>query len=195
MKIRLLLYGLVIISYINGSSISDLDSLKRGLHFFRLKKVEVQLNQFQYGQIYNSNLSVSFIDSTQYLIESDEQDIFISGNNIKTINKRTNQLIIDERLSAEKDIFYILRGDLTGIELKNKRNEKGVITFSFTMSDIGMEGTISVKNENWHFEKLFVDYDKDNWITLKVYSWQILRGSYTFSEFGKDADEVIDLRE
>ena len=63
------------------------------------------------------------------------------------------------------------------------------------MNDIGMEGTISVNSENWHFEKLFVDYDKDNWITLKVYSWQILRGSYIFSEFGKDAIEVFDLRE
>ena len=53
------------------------------------------------------------------------------------------------------------------------------------MKDFGMKGTISVTSGNWHFENLYVDYDKDKWINLQIYSWQILRGSYIFSEFGK----------
>ena len=89
MNVRLSLYGLIFFSFLKGSTLSDLDSLKIGLQFFRWKKIDVELNQFQYGQIYNSNLSVFFIDSTDYLIESKEQDIFVSGNNIKTFNKNT----------------------------------------------------------------------------------------------------------
>ena len=165
------------------------------MQFFRWKKIDVELNQFQYGQIYNSNLSVFFIDSTDYLIESKEQDIFFSGNNIKTFNKNTKQLIIDERLPEDRDFFSILTGDISGVSISNKRNEKGLITFSFEMKDFGMKGTISVTSGNWHFENLYVVYDKDNWINLQLDSWQILRGSYIFSEFGKDAMEVIDLRE
>ena len=195
MIVRLSLYGLIFFSFLKGSPLSDLDSLKIGLQFFRWKKIDVELNQFQYGQIYNSNLSVFFIDSTDYLIESKEQDIFFSGNNIKTFNKNTKQLIIDERLPEDRDFFSILTGDISGISITNKRNEKGLITFSFEMKDIGMKGTISVTSGNWHFENLYVDYDKDNWINLQIYSWQILRGSYIFSEFGKEAMEVIDLRE
>ncbi len=195
MIVRLSLYGLIFFSFLKGSPLSDLDSLKIGLQFFRWKKIDVELNQFQYGQIYNSNLSVFFIDSTDYLIESKEQDIFFSGNNIKTFNKNTKQLIIDERLPEDRDFFSILTGDISGISITNKRNEKGLITFSFEMKDFGMKGTISVTSGNWHFENLYVDYDKDNWINLQIYSWQILRGSYIFSEFGKDAMEVIDLRE
>ena len=195
MIVRLSLYGLIFFSFLKGSTLSDLDSLKIGLQFFRWKKIDVELNQFQYGQIYNSNLSVFFIDSTDYLIESKEQDIFFSGNNIKTFNKNTKQLIIDERLPEDRDFFSILTGDISGISITNKRNEKGLITFSFEMKDFGMKGTISVTSGNWHFENLYVDYDKDNWINLQLDSWQILRGSYIFSEFGKDAMEVIDLRE
>ncbi len=195
MNVRLSLYGLIFFSFLKGSTLSDLDSLKIGLQFFRWKKIDVELNQFQYGQIYNSNLSVFFIDSTDYLIESKEQDIFVSGNNIKTFNKNTKQLIIDERLPEDRDFFSILTGDISGISITNKRNEKGLITFSFEMKDFGMKGTISVTSGNWHFENLYVVYDKDNWINLQLDSWQILRGSYIFSEFGKDAMEVIDLRE
>ena len=195
MNVRLSLYGLIFFSFLKGSTLSDLDSLKIGLQFFRWKKIDVELNQFQYGQIYNSNLSVFFIDSTDYLIESKEQDIFVSGNNIKTFNKNTKQLIIDERLPEDRDFFSILTGDISGVSISNKRNEKGLITFSFEMKDFGMKGTISVTSGNWHFENLYIVYDKDNWINLQLDSWQILRGSYIFSEFGKDAMEVIDLRE
>ena len=195
MNVRLSLYGLIFFSFLKGSTLSDLDSLKIGLQFFRWKKIDVELNQFQYGQIYNSNLSVFFIDSTDYLIESKDQDIFVSGNNIKTFNKNTKQLIIDERLPEDRDFFSILTGDISGVSISNKRNEKGLITFSFEMKDFGMKGTISVTSGNWHFENLYVVYDKDNWINLQLDSWQILRGSYIFSEFGKDAMEVIDLRE
>ena len=195
MNVRLSLYGLIFFSFLKGSTLSDLDSLKIGLQFFRWKKIDVELNQFQYGQIYNSNLSVFFIDSTDYLIESKEQDIFVSGNNIKTFNKNTKQLIIDERLPEDRDFFSILTGDISGVSISNKRNEKGLITFSFEMKDFGMKGTISVTSGNWHFENLYVVYDKDNWINLQLDSWQILRGSYIYSEFGKDAMEVIDLRE
>ena len=195
MNVRLSLYGLIFFSFLKGSTLSDLDSLKIGLQFFRWKKIDVELNQFQYGQIYNSNLSVFFIDSTDYLIESKEQDIYVSGNNIKTFNKNTKQLIIDERLPEDRDFFSILTGDISGVSISNKRNEKGLITFSFEMKDFGMKGTISVTSGNWHFENLYVVYDKDNWINLQLDSWQILRGSYIFSEFGKDAMEVIDLRE
>ena len=195
MNVRLSLYGLIFFSFLKGSTLSDLDSLKIGLQFFRWKKIDVELNQFQYGQIYNSNLSVFFIDSTDYLIESKEQDIFVSGNNIKTFNKNTKQLIIDERLPEDRDFFSILTGDISGVSISNKRNEKGLITFSFEMKDFGMKGTISVTSGNWHFENLYIVYDKDNWINLQLDSWQILRGSYIFSEFGIDAMEVIDLRE
>lgn len=195
MNVRLSLYGLIFFSFLKGSTLSDLDSLKIGLQFFRWKKIDVELNQFQYGQIYNSNLSVFFIDSTDYLIESKEQDIFFSGNNIKTFNKNTKQLIIDERLPEDRDFFSFLTGDISGVSISNKRNEKGLITFSFEMKDFGMKGTISVTSGNWHFENLYIVYDKDNWINLQLDSWQILRGSYIFSEFGKDAMEVIDLRE
>lgn len=195
MYVHLSLYGLIFFSILKGSTLSDLDSLKIGLQFFRWKKIDVELNQFQYGQIYNSNLSVFFIDSTDYLIESKEQDIFVSGNNIKTFNKNTKQLIVDERLPEDRDFFSILTGDLSGVSISNKRNEKGLITFSFEMKDFGMKGTISVTSINWHFENLYVVYDKDNWINLQLDSWQILKGSYIFSKFGKEAMEVIDLVE
>ena len=195
MQFRLLFYGLLFFSILFGNTPSNLDSLKSGLKFLRWKKIDVELNQFQYGQTYNSIISVSFIDSTEYLIESNQQNIFISMNRIKTFNKNTKQLIIDERLPEDRDIFSIISGDLSGISISNKRNEKDLITFSFEMKDFEMKGTISVNNENWHFENVVVDFDKDNWIKVQIQSWQMLRGNYSFSEFGKDAEEVIDLRD
>lgn len=195
MRFRLPFFGLVFVSIIFGNTPSNLDSLKSGLKFLRWKKIDVELNQFQYGQTYNSIISVSFIDSTEYLIESSQQNIYISLNKIKTFNKNSKQLIIDERLSEDRDIFSIISGDLSGISISNKRNENGLITFSFEMKDYEMKGKISVNSGNWHFENVVVDYDKDNWIKVQIQSWEILRGNYSFSEFGKDAEEVIDLRE
>ena len=92
MIVRLSLYGLIFFSFLKGSPLSDLDSLKIGLQFFRWKKIDVELNQFQYGQIYNSNLSVFFIDSTDYLIESKEQDIFFQETISKLLTKTLNSL-------------------------------------------------------------------------------------------------------
>ena len=195
MQFRLLFYGLLFFSILFGNTPSNLDSLKSGLKFLRWKKIDVELNQFQYGQTYNSIISVSFIDSIEYLIESNQQNIFISGNKIKTFNKNTKQCIIDERLPEDRDIFSIISGDLSGISISNKRNENDLITFSFEMKDFEMKGTISVNNENWHFENVVVDFDKDNWIKVQIQSWQMLRGNYSFSEFGNEAEEVIDLRE
>ncbi len=195
MRLRLPFFGLVFFSILLGNTPSNLDSLKSGLKFLRWKKIDVELNQFQYGQTYNSIVSVSFIDSTEYLIESNQQNIFISENRIKTFNKNSKQLIIDERLPEDQDIFSIISGDLSGISISNKRNENGLITFSFEMKDFEMKGNISVNNENWHFENVVVDFDKDNWMEVQIESWQILRGNYSFSEFGNDAEEVIDLRE
>ena len=195
MHLRLPFYGLLFFSILFGNTPSNLDSLKSGLKFLRWKKIDVELNQFQYGQTYNSIISVSFIDSIEYLIESNQQNIFISGNKIKTFNKNTKQCIIDERLPEDRDIFSIISGDLSGISISNKRNEKDLITFSFEMKDFEMKGTISVNNENWHFENVVVDFDKDNWIEIQMKSWQMLRGNYSFSEFGNEAEEVIDLRE
>ena len=96
MGVRLPISGLLFFSLLQGSTPSDLDSLKTGLQFFKWKKVEVELSQIQYDQKYNSILSVSFIDSAAYLIASTEQDIFISGNDVKTFSQNTKQLIIDE---------------------------------------------------------------------------------------------------
>jgi len=35
-------------------------------------------------------------------VKSNEQDIFVSGDKVKTWNKNTNQLIIDTKLEGEK---------------------------------------------------------------------------------------------
>jgi hypothetical protein len=164
MHLRLPFYGLLFFSILFGNTPSNLDSLKSGLKFLKWKKIDVELNQFQYGQTYNSIISVSFIDSIEYLIESNQQNIFISGNKIKTFNKNTKQCIIDERLPEDRDIFSIISGDLSGISISNKRNENGLITFSFAMKDFRNERRYICNSGNWHFENVVVDFDKDNWI-------------------------------
>ena len=40
-----------------------------------------------------------------------------------------------------------------------------------------------------------LNYDEENWIKISEKSWQILRGVYSFENFGSSSKEVIDLRE
>lgn len=193
MIIRLFLWGLLF-SLALGSD-ADLDSLKSGLKFYHWKTVSVDLVQYQYGQTYSEEIEISFVDSTSYLIKSPQQEIFIFGLLIKTFNKQTGQLIIDQRFENDDDIFSLLNGKIDRIELNNKRNEKGLITFDMSMNEISVTGTITLKADSWHFDSMKLNYDKENWIRISEKSWQILRGVYSFEEFGSTSKEVIDLRE
>ncbi len=195
MNFRLALVGLLLSVNISANPSNNLDSLRKGLQFFQYKKIDVALTQFQYGEWYNSTISISFIDTTSYLVTSSDQDIFVSGNMIKTWNKISNQLIIDQRLDEEGDIFSILTGDLKGIILQEKRNENGFISFGFFIQDFGLTGTLNVDQSNWHLHQIKIEYDDDNWIQLQVESWQMLTEYMSFTEFGKNAGEIINLNE
>jgi len=189
------LLGLLLSVNVSAISGNDLDSLRNGLHFFQFKKVDVRLTQFQYGESYDASFTISFIDTSNYLASSTDQDIFVSGDLIKTWNKKSNQLIIDTRLDDERDIFTLLTGDLNGVILQDKRNENGFISYGFLMQDFGLKGTLKVEEANWHLRQIDIEYDIDNWLQMEVESWQILTGNISFDKFGKNAKEVINLNE
>ncbi len=195
MTFRLALLGLLLSVHISANPANDLDSLRNGLQFFQYKKIDIMLTQFQYGEWYNSSISISFIDTTSYFVTSNDQDIFVSGNQIKTWNKKSNQLIIDRRLEEEEDIFTLLAGNLNGVSLQDKRNENGFTSFGFLIQDFGLKGSLKVDQSNWHLRQIKIEYDDDNWVQLDVESWQILTGNVSFYEFGKNAEEIIDLNE
>ncbi|MCH7611860.1 MAG: hypothetical protein IIB45_00695 [Candidatus Marinimicrobia bacterium] len=195
MNFRLALFGLLLSVNISANPANDLDSLKNGLQFFQYKKIDVTLTQFQYGEWYNSTISISFIDTTRYLVISNDQDIFVSGDLIKTWNKKSNQLIIDRRLDDEGDVFALLTGNLKGLSLQDKRNENGFISFGFLIQDFGLKGTLKVDKSNWHLRQIKIEYDHDNWLQLKIDKWQFLTENISFDEFGKNAEEVIDFNE
>ena len=190
---RLFLWGLLF-SFVKGSD-ADQDSLKSGLQFYLWKTVTVDLVQYQYGQTFSEEISISFIDSNSYLIGSSQQDIFVSGSIIKTLNRQTDQLIIDQRLVDNGDVFSLLNGNIDQLTLENRRNEKGLITFDISMVEIGISSTVTVKENSWHFHSMTLNYDEENWIKISEKSWQILRGVYSFENFGSSSKEVIDLRE
>lgn len=195
MDFRLALFGLLLSVNISANYANDLDSLRNGLQFFQFKKIDVKLTQFQYGESYNSTIGISFIDPTSYLITSNDQDIFVSGDLIKTWNKKSNQLIIDRRLDDEGDLFALLTGDLRGVSLQDKRNENDFISFGFLIQDFGLKGTLKVDRSNWHLRQIKIEYDNDNWLSLKIEGWQNLTENISFYEFGKNAAEVIDFNE
>ncbi len=190
---RLFLWGLLL-TFLNGSE-TDQDSLQNGLEYYRYKTVIFHLIQYQYGQTYGEEIEISFIDTNTYLIKTPQQEIFISGTLIKTHNKQTDQLIIDERLEGHEDIFSLLNGEIDKLKIKNKRSENGMITLDISMDEINISGTITIKANSWYFDSLKLDYDKENWIQINEKSWQILRGVYSYEKFGLNNNEVIDLRE
>jgi len=195
MNIRMTLAGFLFLLSVSYSFGNDLDSLKKGLQFLEYKKIDVTITQFQYSERYHSAISISFLDQSSYLVKSNEQDIFVSGDKVKTWNKNTNQLIIDTKLEGEKDIFAILTGELDGVILQDKRNENGAITFGFFIEDFGLKGTLKVDRLNWRLQEIRIEYDKDNWVQLNMNSWLYLTENISFSDFGAEAEEVIDLNE
>ncbi|MFQ6676755.1 MAG: hypothetical protein ACE5D0_00400 [Fidelibacterota bacterium] len=195
MNFRLPLAGFMFFLSISYALENNLDSLSKGLQHLQYKKIDVTLTQFQYGERYYSKISVSFIDTSSYLVTSNEQDIFVSDRKVKTWNKVTNQLIIDNKIEGDKDIFSLLTGDLNGVILQNKRNENGIITFGYFIKDYGLKGILKVEELTWHLREIEIEYDQDNTVQLTIDNWQFLPENISFSDFGKKANEVIDLNE
>jgi len=195
MKCRLALFGLLFSIHFSATPRSDLDSLKAGLEFFQYKMVNINLIQYQYGESYYSDISISFMDTTTYLIRSSVQDIFVSGRIIKTWNKQSNQLIIDKRLDNERDVFSLLSGNIDGITILNRQNNNGYISVDFLLNDLEISGTLELTSHNWRLHQIKIDYDQDNWIKLVIDNWKILTEELSIDQFGIEAGEVIDLRE
>ncbi len=192
---RLAWVGLFLIYLLfSFAAAKDIDSLQVGLRFLINKKMELQVSQYQYGHSYESTLNISIIDSVRYHIQTPDQEIYAAGNEIKTWNKKTDQLIIDTRLEQDIDIFRILTGDLMGMVLTNKQNDQNGKTFDFSFANFGIIGSIVV-NREWHLEKMKINYDKNNWIVIQIQSWKLLMVGESFSEFGAGAVEVLDFRE
>lgn len=194
MFFRVFVAAWIIVSSLSGKD-SDLDLLSNGFQFYRWKKVKFEVEQSQYGNTYSDWVSIAFIDNNSYLMESKEQHIFVYRNLIKTYNLLNDQLVIDERLEGDKDIFSILNGELEGIELKNRKNINQMIKFDFVIKDFNLSGKITVSGENWKLINLQIIYDSENWISISEKSWDYLTGKYSFDEFGKEAKEIIDFRE
>jgi len=54
---------------------------------------------------------------------------------------------------------------------------------------------LKVDRLNWRLQEIRIEYDKDNWVQLNMNSWLYLTENISFSDFGAEAEEVIDLNE
>ena len=95
--------------------------------------INVIIDQLQFDAKSFDSGDIEIIDKDNYLLSFPNETIFVSQGTIKTWNKISNQLIIDQLIEGDITIFDLLTGDFKEVSFeapKKNRNIEHIYFFS-----------------------------------------------------------------
>ncbi len=152
-----------------------------------------QIMQKEFELSSESIAKIEIVNKTHFIIDMNQETIFISGDTIKTYNKLTKQLIIDKIINDDIGIFSLLTGNIENIVFKKSivLNEK--IKIIFKIPELGYDGQIDILKSG-EPKRMNLSYAKDQYINILINNFQT--GNLTMYEnFQPNPKEIINLHE
>ena len=153
--------------------------------------VSIQQNQFASSSVESGVIEI--LKKKHYILDLPTETVFVLEDTIQTWNKVANQLIIDQLIEGDINIFHLLTGDFKDVTFDRPIEGKKDISMNFNVLDMGYSGHIKIKKSGQPIE-IKVIYGKDQSMLLSVTSYHLgdLKLYYAFNPLNA---EVIDLRE
>lgn len=153
--------------------------------------VSIQQNQFASSSVESGVIEI--LKKKHYILDLPTETVFVLEDTIQTWNKVANQLIIDQLIEGDMNIFHLLTGDFKDVTFDRPIVGKKIISMNYNVLEMGYSGHIKIKKSGQPIE-IKVIYGKDQSMLLSVTSYHLgdLKLYYAFNPLNA---EVIDLRE
>ena len=152
-----------------------------------------QIMQQEFELSSESIAKIEFVNKTHFIIDMNQETIFISGDTIKTYNKLTKQLIIDKIINDDIGIFSLLTGNIENIVFNKSIVSNEKIKIIFMIPELGYDGQIDILKSG-EPKQMNLSYAKDQYINILINNFQT--GNLTMYEnFQPNPKEIINLHE
>ena len=152
-----------------------------------------QIMQKEFELSSESIAKIEIVNKTHFIIDMNQETIFISGDTIQTYNKLSNQLIIDKIINDDVGIFSLLTGNIENIVFNKSIISNEKIKIIFNIPELGYNGQIDILKSG-EPKRMNLTYAKDQYINIVINNFQI--GNLTMYEnFQPNPKEIINLHE
>ena len=155
--------------------------------------ISVSIQQKQFTSSSVEAAVIEILKKKHYIMDLPTETIFVLEDTIQTWNKVANQLIIDQLIEGDINIFHLLTGDFKDVTFDRPIEGKKDISMNFNVLDMGYSGHIKIKKSGQPIE-VKVIYGKDQSMLILVTGYH--KGDLKlYDAFNPLNAEVIDLRE
>jgi len=152
-----------------------------------------QIMQKEFELSSESIAKIEIVNKKHFIIDMNQETIFISGDTIKTYNKLTKQLIIDKIINDDIGIFSLLTGNIENIVFKKSIVSNEKVKIIFKIRELGYDGQIDILKSG-EPKQMNLSYAKDQYINILINNFQT--GNLTMYEnFQPNPKEIINLHE
>ena len=155
--------------------------------------ISVSIQQKQFTSSSVEAAVIEILKKKHYIMDLPTETIFVLEDTIQTWNKVANQLIIDQLIEGDINIFHLLTGDFKDVTFDRPIEGKKDISINFNVLDMGYSGHIKIKKSGQPIE-VKVIYGKEQSMLILVTGYH--KGDLKlYNAFNPLNAEVIDLRE
>jgi len=152
-----------------------------------------QIMQKEFELSSESIAKIEIVNKAHFIIDMNQETIFISGDTIQTYNKLSNQLIIDKIINDDIGIFSLLTGNIENIVFNKSIISNEKIKIIFNIPELGYNGQIDILKSG-EPKRMNLTYAKDQYINIVINNFQT--GNLTMYEnFQPNPKEIINLHE
>ena len=155
--------------------------------------ISVSIQQKQFTSSSVEAAVIEILKKKHYIMDLPTETIFVLEDTIQTWNKVANELIIDQLIEGDINIFHLLTGDFKDVTFDRPIEGKKDISMNFNVLDMGYSGHIKIKKSGQPIE-VKVIYGKEQSMLILVTGYH--KGDLKlYNAFNPLNAEVIDLRE
>ncbi|MDP6755127.1 MAG: hypothetical protein QF769_03320, partial [Candidatus Marinimicrobia bacterium] len=112
--------------------------------------VEIEQKQFDINSVEQGTIEI--VKKDHYLLDTTSETVVVTGDTIRTWNKKSNQLIIDQTIKDDFSIFNLLTGRFDSIVLSKPIEKAHQVSMYLDIPTMGYEGKIIIKKNGQPIE-------------------------------------------
>ena len=183
------IFFLLVITF-NNSYSNHLENFYKFLEQDSIIKLNISITQDQFDEKYNSFGDFFILGSRKYFFDSSELKISVSNDGIVTKNHLNKQIVYNDLVRGELNLFDILSGNRTYIEFKN--HKVNLTRYNFNIPSMGFKGYFLFESKSGNLKLIFLDNELNHSISININKIEIL--DTFFPQIEEEDFEVIDLR-
>ena len=180
----------LLIIIFSKSYTNNLDNFYKLLDQPSVVKLNISIIQDQFEKKYRSSGDFFILGSNKYFYDSSELKISVNNNEIVTKNYLNRQIVYNDLVKNELNLFDILSGNKNNIEFVDYKGDEN--RYDFHIPSIGFKGYFLFEHKSGNLKLISLDNDLKHSISININNIELL--DVYNPKIEKEDFEVIDLR-